>query len=110
MNNLQQVINQAQSDISKGFVFVHIKTPDLKTLLDGFYDEQWRAIWYEGHIEDASRSAAYWQKHYNELKGEHKAMKEALHEIVHDGELELITMPDVVFHIHSVLSTLSCTD
>ncbi|MGO4181835.1 hypothetical protein AB4Z17_11685 [Paenibacillus sp. TAF43_2] len=44
-------------------------------------NEYWRAVWYEGHIEDASRSADKWQQHFRELLEEHKTIKEALKKV-----------------------------
>ena len=40
MNNLDQVIQRAKADLENGFVFVHMKGPQLETLIAGFEDLQ----------------------------------------------------------------------
>jgi hypothetical protein len=40
MTELQQVIQQVKSDIARGYVFVHMKGPQLETLLAGLEEQQ----------------------------------------------------------------------
>jgi hypothetical protein len=51
MNDLQQVVADVKAALEKKFVFVHMKAPQLETLLAGLEEQQKRVGQLEGYME-----------------------------------------------------------
>lgn len=107
MNNLSNIVKQAQAAIDNQFVFVHVKTPDLQTLLNGLEEQRKDVETFKRRMNNAVRTSVDISE-VETLRTEHAAMKEIIETELYALEYGVIVDRDSrIKRMQTVLSTLT---